>query len=822
MSLRLKSLLLFSVAVVLLFGIVVVLVETLIERQFTDIEVEKMLQQSDRFSADLQSAVKAVTSEVGDWAPWDELYEFAAGTNPDFPARNLDDSTLANLHLDFFGIWRQDGSLILLKALPGHLERNRIAPDHLQRAILRQRLVPQNDIGRPASGLMRIGNHILIVAAQPIAHSDRTGPPAGTLVGGRIFGPDEVASFEEFADYHIRFLPRPDGQVVPAVKPPALVRFVDAQTISSTIPLTDFRGQIVAGAELACARPLHLQAGATIRIFVVALASSGGILLFVVWYLLDANVIHPVRRLAARLAQAATAGKLPSDLGVTGGGELAGLARRIEDLARTIERTEANYRAIVEDQTEFIFRYRPSGRISFVNDAYCRYSGVRRENLLGRDAHHLVADEDIGRVHAAIDRLSAEEPVCILEHRVRAPGGGVAWFRRTDRAIFSDTGELRELQCVARDFTQTHLAHERLEASEARYRRLFETATDGILIVKQSTRVIADVNPELCRILACERPSLIGRSLEALPAFNSQRTQRTLAKLLDSSQPAHHAEIALFSVTGAATADRCHLEVTAGIYDAGDETIVQLNFRDISLRKRAHDELRQLSGQLLRLQDEERRRIARELHDSTAQNLSAVQIAVTQLISHLDPALLPADDKARRSLGEIRALTDLSLREIRTISYLLHPPLLDEVGLLFALRWYVDGFMTRTEKIVHLDMPDSLERLPSEIETTVFRVVQESLSNVHRHSGSRKAWIRLSLKGGILGLEIRDEGRGIGPGPDRPAGPHRPGYPVLGVGIAGMRERLRQFGGSFEIKSGPGGTTIRTNLPLESDESEED
>jgi PAS domain S-box-containing protein len=414
-------------------------------------------------------------------------------------------------------------------------------------------------------------------------------------------------------------------------------------------------------------------------------------------------------------------------------------------------------------------------------------------------------------VQAAIDQLTVSSPLASIDHLVHPPGGGVAWFRRTDRAIFTSAGELQELQCVARDITHSRLTHERLEASETRYRRLFETATDGILIVRQSSRTIADVNPALCHILGCDRLALLEKAIEAVPAFKTQRALRSLSKFLQSSA-LERAEITITSEEGS----RHFLEVTSGIYDSGGETIVQLNFRDITQRRRAHDELRQLSGQLLRLQDEERRRIARELHDSTAQNLSALQMAVTQLGDVVDRN----DGRVRLILDEVRNLADLSQREIRTISYLLHPPLLDEVGLLFALRWYVDGFMTRTEKIVRLDMPESLDRLKPEIETTVFRVVQESLSNIHRHSGSRRAWIRLALDNGILKLEVRDEGRGVAPSPITPGAAHD--SPVMGVGIAGMRERLRQFNGSLEIESGRGGTTIRATLPIEFDESQED
>ena len=818
MSLRLKSLLIFATATTLLFAIVLAFARIVIERQFDDIEIAQMTRQAAQFSAELDEELLPLSSTAGDWAAWDDLYAYAVDRNPGFPSVNFTPQTLPNLRLDFLAIYRQSGELIRLETVPASNGKAPLKPAAIGEAIRRLPLVPQTDIDHPRAGLMAVENAVVLVAALPIVHSDRSGPPAGTLVVGRIFSADRAATDDEFSGYHIRFLPVPitSGQIA---APPPSVRVIDPQQIAALVPLRDLGGHWIASAELISERPLHLQAARTIRIFVIGLASAAGILLFIVWYLLDSNVIHPVRQLANRLTKARQHDELPTDLGLHRGDELSDLARTIEDLARTVLRAEAKYRAIVEDQTEFIFRYQPNGRITFANDAFCRYFDLRREDVLGLDAHRFVADDDIPRVADAIEAVSAAAPVVTLDHRVVFPAGhpsagSVTWLRRIDRGIFSDDGELREIQCVARDITHTHLTHERLEASEIRYRRLFETASDGIVILRQSDHVVTDANPALCALLGQSRAALIGHTAGSLPMFRSPRILRTLGRLLAPDETTHEAEIILKDDAG----DRHYYEVTSRFYETGGDKVIQLNFRDISLRKRASDELRQLSGHLLRSQDEERRRIARELHDSTAQTLSALQMALTQLTG-LGPATPLADAKAAAILEDIRALTDSSLREIRTMSYLLHPPLLDEVGLLFALRWYVDGFITRTEIIVRLDAPETLDRLPAEVETAIFRVVQEGLSNIHRHSGSRRAWIRLTVKRGVIDLVIRDEGRGISPAP---AGSHPPGYPVLGVGIAGMRERMRQFNGALTIESDGRGTTVHATLPLAPDVPPED
>ncbi|HUJ11454.1 MAG TPA: PAS domain-containing protein [Verrucomicrobiae bacterium] len=224
---------------------------------------------------------------------------------------------------------------------------------------------------------------------------------------------------------------------------------------------------------------------------------------------------------------------------------------------------------------------------------------------------------------------------------------------------------------------------------------------------------------------------------------------------------------------------------------------------DVTERRKSEEALRRLSIQLLQSQDEERRRIARELHDSTGQRLAAVAMH----LSAIDGACEALDPAARKALTESCTLLDECLREIRTLSYLLHPPLLDERGLASALSWYVEGAAQRSGIEVGLEISLDLQRLPREIEITLFRVVQEALTNIHRHSGSSTATIRLVADRGTICLEVRDAGTGF-------LTQRSDGLPeTMGVGITGMHERVRQLGGRLEIQSGIKGTTLRVVLP---------
>ena len=222
--------------------------------------------------------------------------------------------------------------------------------------------------------------------------------------------------------------------------------------------------------------------------------------------------------------------------------------------------------------------------------------------------------------------------------------------------------------------------------------------------------------------------------------------------------------------------------------------------------KRREEELRALTASLFSIQDEERRRIARELHDGTAQNLAGLVMNLSLLMN--SPAVA-AEPKWQRTVSDSLSLAEQCSREVRNMSYLLHPPLLDDLGLASALRSYVAGFSQRTRVHVDLELPPDLGRLAPEVETALFRIVQEGLANIHRHSGSRTAAIRISLSLAEVRLDIKDEGSG------RPSASLKPGASgAFGVGIPSMRERAQQLGGRMEIASDPKGTGITVVLPL--------
>jgi PAS domain S-box-containing protein len=248
-------------------------------------------------------------------------------------------------------------------------------------------------------------------------------------------------------------------------------------------------------------------------------------------------------------------------------------------------------------------------------------------------------------------------------------------------------------------------------------------------------------------------------------------------------------------------------EVDLSSLSTGNTVLALAVVHDVTDRKRAQHDLRALSAELMQLQDEERRRIGRDLHDSTGQTLAALELGLAQLAHGAEPMA----DGRHELLEQCTRLATQCSSEIRTASYLLHPPLLDELGLLSALRWLADGFRQRSEIEARLDLPETMRRLPPDDELSLFRVAQEALTNVHRHSASPWVAIRLKVESNSVTLEIEDSGRGL----PRSHGLESDAIgPRLGVGLAGMRERIRHIGGTFSLESTNAGTRVRATISI--------
>jgi len=379
-------------------------------------------------------------------------------------------------------------------------------------------------------------------------------------------------------------------------------------------------------------------------------------------------------------------------------------------------------------------------------------------------------------------------------------------------------------------------SHRRASASRFRLAAIVDSSEDAI-ISKNLDGIIMSWNRGAQRLFGWSPEEAIGRPVSIMvPAELHDEEARFLHRLREGD-----CIVGFETVRVTKTGQRLHVSLTmAPVEDSKGRAVgVSTVGRDITERKQteaklqsAHDNLeqrvlerttelqrkndelvkqeaivRELSARLLQLQDEERRHLARELHDSVGQLLAAISMNISRLSEEKEKL----SEAAQASVEENSNLVQQVSKEIRTMSHLLHPPLLDEAGLESAIRWYIDGFAERSKVHVDLDMPANFERLSSDQEIALFRVVQECLTNIHRHSESPTAAIRITREDGEVHLEVRDEGKGISQ--DQQVALNS--YGAMGVGFRGMSERLRQLGGTLNVNSNEEGTIVCATLPVE-------
>ena len=440
------------------------------------------------------------------------------------------------------------------------------------------------------------------------------------------------------------------------------------------------------------------------------------------------------------------------------------------------------------------------GRYLDVNESFLQMSGYTRDEVIYDTSINLnIFETPQHRMSLLVEPLLRDGLVRNSEMKFRTRSGKF-------RTLLS-SAELLEIageKCIlvaSSDITERKKLEEELRHREREFSTLVENSPDVIGRLDRHLRYTY-VSPTLEKVVGLSPEELKGRTPTELgkgdPEFAAYQVfEACCREALETKQAVHRS----IEYRGRSYWTRVIPELSE---DGTVESLMTIN-EDVTDRIRSEKELGQLTVRLFTLQDEERRRIARELHDVTAQNLFAMSLNLSKLDN-----LEANKGEIHDLIAECQTMGAQSLQEIRTLSYVLHPPLLDQAGLVSALRWYVEGFSKRSGIYVEV-FTQPIGRVPADVEMALFRVVQEALTNVRRHSNSEIAKIRLEMRLDDLVLEISDQGCGL----EKPK-PHddADGMVAMGVGISGMRQRLQQLGGSLNITSNDKGTTVSAVVPM--------
>jgi len=472
--------------------------------------------------------------------------------------------------------------------------------------------------------------------------------------------------------------------------------------------------------------------------------------------------------------------------------------------------------AVIAWKNRYDAAVRASGQILYdwdvaTNDVvyagdYEKILGYSEEDLNGGLSRfvELVHPDDQPAVWDEIRRVVVTKEPYRQEYRLRAKDGRYLLVKDQGYFYLDDGGNLIRMVGFISDITHPRRAEEELRASERRFQNAFANAATGMLLVDLEGRFV-EANQAYTEITGYTQAELEPLTfLDITHPEDVERCARPFQQMVRGEIPNYLIEKRYMRKDGGVVWTRISSTLLRDGHDRPSHAVVIV--QDITEQKHAQEQLTALSRRLLHVQDDERRRLARELHDSTAQSIAAMCMnlgVVSESASLLDR-------QAQKALTECLEIGEQCIRELRTFSYLLHPPVLDDMGLSSALKWYVEGFVHRSRIEVALDIAADLGRLSRELELTLFRVVQESLTNIHRHSGSRTATIRIVRYPKDVLLQVRDYGCGIAGASGNTNGT----LTHEGVGIAGMRERVRQIGGHLRIHSRPGGTDVEVLAPL--------
>lgn len=496
-----------------------------------------------------------------------------------------------------------------------------------------------------------------------------------------------------------------------------------------------------------------------------------------------------------------------------------------------------------------IFITNRDGIIEYINPSFARLTGYDAMAAIGQKASIIRSGEHDEGFYQNLWRTILAGEIWRGEAINRHKDGHLYVSEQTIASEKNASGEITHFVSVQRDITERKQVEDRMRVSEVRYRRLFEAAHDGVLLLDPGTRKITDANPFMTTLLGYTRDQLVGMELFEIGLLKDEAASQQMFERLKQDRQVRYEDLPLESQEG----DHQEVEVVANVYDEDGHSVIQCNIRDITARKQAEaaqhrldvltasnekleqaiiqrqttetalrqseqhqkqlleqsqemqEQLRQLSREVLQAQEDERKRISRELHDVIAQTLSGINMRLALLQSGAGASTKDLQEK----ITQTQHLVAQSVDTVHRFARDLRPAILDDLGLIPALRSHLKDFTQQSGILVALQAQADIEELDSAGRTVLYRVTQEALTNVVRHAKASRVEMKIQKFSGIISLEIKDDGQGFEADGKSCASKNNR------LGLLGMRERVEMIGGTFNIDSMPGGpTTIRVEIPV--------
>ena len=513
---------------------------------------------------------------------------------------------------------------------------------------------------------------------------------------------------------------------------------------------------------------------------------------------------------------------------------------RLQQAHRAVRESEERFRTFISATSNVVYRMSPDWSEMRYLDGQEFIADTKDSSRTWVDKY--IHRDDQHHVMAMIQRAIQSKTIFELEHRVIRTDGSLGWIYSRAIPIFAEHDEILEWFGSASDVTQRKQTEEALREQQERAEFVADASDVGFWFCDLPFDKLAwDKRVKNHFWLPPDADVTIHTFYERLHPEDREPTRRAMERSIanNTQYDVEYRTVApdgrqnwiraigrtFYDAAGQPTrfdgvtlnvTDRKQSELALSASEARYRVLAegldqQVQARTLELQSgnreilRMYESLRTLSTRMMTVQDEERRRIARDLHDSSGQLLAVIDMQLSTLAQDLRKAAPQFNEQVE----ETERLVEQLQKEIRTTSYLLHPPLLDEAGLFSALSWYVEGLNKRSNVQITLEIAPNFGRLPRDIELVVFRLVQESLANIYRHSGSETAMIRIARDEGTITVEVQDQGKGIPP--QKLLEIQSEGS---GVGIRGMRERLRQFSGELRIESGENGTRVWVTISI--------